>query len=543
MANFDTVTMTANHDKKYVFIWSASFLSRLLSPLARELRRSYNIHTILFTYGETNLPSPKFYDFNKSDFAEIININELMKPQNDAFLSNAEIAEQANDLEKRLGVNIVDLIRTDRHLGIDFVSGANFHRSYYGDSANYRQTLDIALRLCTAFEDYLTQLSPLTVLVFPGSIATSALASMAKGLNIPWRWLIASPQNNLFYWCEEQAVRPIGFKAAYDRRFRALCDQPLQTSDGDPSPERHDSTPLRSQIHFATLRDRTRLIYLYRLFYKVFRTDLGHRVRRPGKMVIGRYKPIDLARQSLNRWLWLRRELKKPPVTPNMPDGTLFVFYPLHIEPESTLMVEAQHADNQLLVVDWLAKSVPPGWYVVVKEHPGATSPRPKGFWERIRAYPNVIVAATFEDSLDLVDRCEAVADINGSVGQQAAALGKPVIAFNKSYIATTMPHVLGVASYAEARAALRRIRDNDLPDQRTRLLAAQAFAEATRDCSIPVDDAALIEGVPGKARVADEEILRFVSSLLKSLPSFEPAIPVLNDDQSDAIERPGSTA
>jgi len=511
-----------SNETKYIFLWSSSFLARILSPLARELRTRYNIQSILFTYGETNLPSPKLFDFDRSDFAEIVYVSDLLEPRTDNLPSSFEIAKQANELEKRLGINIVDVIRTDRHFGVDFVPGANFHRSYMGDSTNYPQTLDIALRLCAVFEDYLERFKPLTALVYPGSIATAALASTAKGLGTQWRWLIPSVQGNLFYWCEEQSVRPIGFKAAFDRRFEDLCATKNTVDEVVEKPDSGDSTPVRAQIFFAKQHERTKFAFLFRQLYRIFRTDIANRIKRPGKAKYGRYKPLELARHVLERWFWLRRELRQNPVTPELPDGTPFVFYPLHIEPESTLMVEAQHADNQLNVVDWLAKSVPPGWYVVVKEHPGATSPRPRGFWERVHAYPNVIVAATFENSLDLINRCLAVADINGSVGQQAAAQGKPVVAFNKIYIATAMPHVLGVESYEETGIALRRIRDDDLPDQQTRLLAAQAFAEATEECCIPIDDAGLVQGSSGRSPIKNEEVLRFANSLLASLPDHQ---------------------
>jgi len=510
----------SNRDR-YVFLWASSVIARLLSPIARELKNHHNIKTILFAYGEINIPNPRYVDFDRSDFEKIVNVTDLMAPRTTDLPNNAEIADQAAALENRLKVNIVDLIRTDRHLGIDFVSGAKFHRSYYGESVNYRQSLDIALRLCKAFEEFLTQYRPITAWVFPGSIATAALASTANGMNIPWRWLAPSPKGNLFYWCEDQNVRPIGFQAAFDRRFEKLREVQNKVGEDIIHTGDRDTTPARAKAFFESTHRRTTLKYLANQFYRTLRTDLGHRVRRPGLTIYGRYKPLELLRQTTERWFWLRRELKQAPDTPGIPDGTPFVFYPLHIEPESTLMVEAQHADNQLLVVDWLAKTAPPGWYVVVKEHPGATSPRPKGFWRLVRAYPNVIVAATFEDAMSLVNRSRAVADINGSVGQQAAAIGKPVVAFNKSFIATVMPHVFGVASYDEAREAFGKIRDNDLPDFDTRLLAAQAFDQATNDCCLPVTDKALVAGIPGKSSANSNEVSRFVQSMLASLPNF----------------------
>ena len=216
-----------------------------------------------------------------------------------------------------------------------------------------------------AFEEFLSQFQPIAAWVFPGSIGSAALASTATGMGVPWRWLIPSPKGNLFYWTAEQNVRPIGFQAAFDRRLKKLReDQQKVVEEKAPADDR-DTTPPRAKAAFENRYRRTTLKYLANQFYRILRTDLGLRVRRPGMTIYGRYKPLEKMRQITERWFWLRRQLKKAPVTPNIPEGTPFVFFPLHIEPEATLMVEAQHADNQLLVVDWLAKTAHPEHRVI----------------------------------------------------------------------------------------------------------------------------------------------------------------------------------
>jgi len=81
---------------------------------------------------------------------DIIYIFGDVQARTDGLFCNAEMAEQANNIENRLGINIVDLIRTQRHLGI--ASGVVFHGSNCSQSVYYPQLLDIAMRLCSEFD-------------------------------------------------------------------------------------------------------------------------------------------------------------------------------------------------------------------------------------------------------------------------------------------------------------------------------------------------------------------------------------------------------
>ena len=179
--------------------------------------------------------------------------------------------------------------------------------------------------------------------------------------------------------------------------------------------------------------------------------------------------------------------------------------------------------DNQLTVIDWLAKGVPPGWYVVVKEHPGATSPRPPGFWWRVRRYPNVIVAGTLENADDFGSRALAIACISGTVGVQAALAAKPVLTFHPNFIGRCMPHVLHADSYESTRAALRRIRDGDLPERAERMRAARAFVAALGDCSFPIDHRGLQLGIPDEAPIPEADVARAADMLMRSLDQPKP--------------------
>lgn len=185
----------------------------------------------------------------------------------------------------------------------------------------------------------------------------------------------------------------------------------------------------------------------------------------------------------------------KSAVLPKLEPELPFVFFPLHTEPKSSLLVEAQAADHQLAILNWLAKTVPAGWYVIVKEHPAQASARTNPFWEQVRRYPNVIVGATLERAEEYARRAKAVAVINSTVGIQAALAGTPVITFHKHYVARLMPHVLYADSYDTTVAAMRRVVNGELPAQAERWAAARAYLEAFAAFEFPIDDPALLAG------------------------------------------------
>lgn len=117
---------------------------------------------------------------------------------------------------------------------------------------------------------------------------------------------------------------------------------------------------------------------------------------------------------------------------PFPPPGELpsrpFAYFPLHFDPESSTMVQAPMHTDQLAVVEALAKSLPLGMDLVVKEHVPMLGTRPAGYYERLARMPGVILASPFEPSLDLIRRAQLTCTITGTAGWEALLLGRPVL-------------------------------------------------------------------------------------------------------------------
>jgi len=110
-----------------------------------------------------------------------------------------------------------------------------------------------------------------------------------------------------------------------------------------------------------------------------------------------------------------------------------YVFFPLHTEPEVSLLVYSKPYLNQIEVLRNIAYSLPPGMILVVKEHPAARGKRPLSYYKKIEEILNVSFADPTMDARILIVNSRLVATIASSVGFEALLLGKPVITFGQT--------------------------------------------------------------------------------------------------------------
>ena len=172
-----------------------------------------------------------------------------------------------------------------------------------------------------------------------------------------------------------------------------------------------------------------------------------------------------------------------------------YAFFPLHKEPEVTLLVYGRPFLNQIEMVRHVARSLPVGMKLVVKEHPGSIGYRPLGYYCKLLEIPNVVLAAPEMTSRDVLEHAKLVAIISGSVGLEAAVLGKPVIAFGRvpfSFLPETM---LRTARAPDALAdEIHSLLDTFCYDEE----AMRAYVAAVITTSVPIDFYSVLIGRRG---------------------------------------------
>jgi len=114
---------------------------------------------------------------------------------------------------------------------------------------------------------------------------------------------------------------------------------------------------------------------------------------------------------------------------------TPFIYFPLHAEPERELLLQAPYYSNQITVITNVAKSLPVGYLLYVKEHPVMIDVnwRPVEYYKQIQNLPNVKLIHPSVSSLELIQKCALSVTISGDVGIESAFYGKPTIVFSKT--------------------------------------------------------------------------------------------------------------
>lgn len=114
-----------------------------------------------------------------------------------------------------------------------------------------------------------------------------------------------------------------------------------------------------------------------------------------------------------------------------IPDGN-YVYFPLHTEPERTLLLDSPFHTNQLEIIDIIAKSLPIDYKLLVKEHSSMMSRswRKISFYKNISNHPNVLLVDPFLNPQEILSKINLVVTINGTAGLESAYFGKPTIVF-----------------------------------------------------------------------------------------------------------------
>ena len=111
-------------------------------------------------------------------------------------------------------------------------------------------------------------------------------------------------------------------------------------------------------------------------------------------------------------------------------DNEQFVLFTLHQEPERTLLIAAPFYTNQLEVIRHIAKSLPPGYKLYVKEHFSQLLRewREISYYKEIIEIPNVRLYHPSANIEKLIQKSSLVISIGGTTSFEAAFYQKPSI-------------------------------------------------------------------------------------------------------------------
>jgi hypothetical protein len=113
-------------------------------------------------------------------------------------------------------------------------------------------------------------------------------------------------------------------------------------------------------------------------------------------------------------------------------DDEKFIFFPLIVDPERSLLIAAPFCTNQFESILHVSKSLPIGYKLYVKDHIGMNIRdwRSFSFYKKIMNLPNVKILHHDVHPKNILPKCSMVITTGGTAGFEAAFYEKPTITF-----------------------------------------------------------------------------------------------------------------
>ncbi len=347
----------------------------------------------------------------------------------------------------------------------------------------YEQVLSAMTLFLKFYEREFTECRPDAVIGFAtATMYGLACYYMARHFDIPFLEVMSTRLRERFV--VEDSVTGQEFRHV-DERFRELLagrdDQSLIPAASDyikrfrSQPRAADGlqramqiTGSRTSLHPRRLLSLARVSYWY--YFGHYRHDPEQ--VHPAKQTVETLRLVARRRRLIAGGYFERPRL-----------GERFAYYALHLQPEMSTMIQAPFWQDQLALIENIARSLPLDVRLYVKEHAPMVGVRPLSYYERIKAIRNVRLVDPALSSIDLIRDSELVVTITGTVGFEALLIGRPVITFGQVFY-NAVPCVQRCRAIEDLPVIIRSVLERSPHDDRQ----VAAYVAALLDESVRID-------------------------------------------------------
>jgi len=260
-------------------------------------------------------------------------------------------------------------------------------------------------------------------------------------------------------------------------RFGNRCILSEQPDTIDDSFEENNQGPERTRTELMNFLKNDTLYEENNNFKKNFNSSRKERIKASFKFLFSNNKKIKthypyFGRTKLKIILktigWLIREPYRlsfidKTLSKNL-DNEKFIYFPLQIDIEASILIFAPFYTNQLELVISIMKSLPIGYKLYVKDHPLQNSRgwRSISFYKKIMSLPNVKLLHHSINPDEILERCSAVITISSTAGMEAALYKKPSILLADSLF-SNLPSVNKIKNINELPLAINSTLDTEV--------------------------------------------------------------------------------
>ena len=279
--------------------------------------------------------------------------------------------------------------------------------------------------------------------------ARRVVCDVARGLGVRTRCLGYSFLHDRMIWKDGIKVNETWLQAAHEKARNT--DSRMSAEDLVPPP-----------FHMDVRRKFFAGIGLWRLFKTtvliLLRTTYWH-LRKYDKVTKFGYSP----------WRHIRFHFKRRAVYKHLVRNSVradalmasekpYVFMALQMEPEVVLSGQTPEFFDQIAMIHQVAKELPVGTYLAIKDHVPALGYRDLSFYQMLKTMPNVLLIDPTDFAIPLIRQARVVVSLLGRSAFEAAAFGVPVLAYSPSLFFGYLPHVTVSTDLSKTRTDLKQL-------------------------------------------------------------------------------------
>ncbi len=163
--------------------------------------------------------------------------------------------------------------------------------------------------------------------------------------------------------------------------------------------------------------------------------------------------------------------------------GEKYTYFPMHYDPETMTMLYSPFYVDQRIVIKAIARSLPVGMKLYVKDHAPMVGYRTRTYYKDISKIPNVRLLNPHMNGIETMKGADLITTINGTTGWEAILLNKPTIVFADGFF-TDIPGVRRCKSFEDLPYLVKESLTNSICDESLLVDYVSALLEE----SVPVE-------------------------------------------------------
>ena len=157
-------------------------------------------------------------------------------------------------------------------------------------------------------------------------------------------------------------------------------------------------------------------------------------------------------------WLWIESAVLKKILYDKFEPTKPYFFFGFHLNQESTMGLRSMPYVNQTVLVEMLARVLPYGYTLYIREHPHWPKTFPYSYLKKGKAFPNVKLLSPKISIHDILKDSSGVLVYNSNTGIEALMHGKPVLSFASNIYYKHHPAVIHCTNLYELGEKLTKL-------------------------------------------------------------------------------------